>query len=624
MAIVIGLLTLLTMDSQVALGADLSNPLQAPSGVAPRVDPTGQVSGRQRLERDTTAAAPLAARELQGGLGLPVARPPAGPPPAVGSLPAVPPASVARDTTSVWHASLARPAAPGSSSMPGSSGPTRRTAANPDPATGSDGATVNASTDTVGTATATDQGPPGVWALDGAGGIANLGGAPWYGSPLDSLGYSPTTVTALATDTAGTGYWVLGADGSVWNEGAAPWWGSPLHANGGQPTPTPEVALAAASQGEGYWVLGANGSVDQFGQVGWYGSPRATAGWSSPISSPGVGLAATPAGNGYWVLLANGAVDNFGGASWYGSPRATAGWGTPLPAPAVAIAATPQGNGYWVLLANGTLDAYGTANPVPGVPATPAPSALAASPLGSLLPPGKTGYDVSFPQCSSWGAPTAGPLPSSGTEFAIVGANWGGTFSMNTCVAAEVAWAGQPMDYYFNLDQPWWYDPAMGDNGPAGTCSDPTNTSSTCVAYNYGWNATQWTLRQLASQNLSVPGIWLDIETVGSCGTSGYWSCDTAVNANVIAGAIAAAHAEGIAIGIYSTGYQWGVIAGSYDPSVPEWIPGAGTLANAQSFCPAAAGENFASGPIAAIQYGYIDGGPNPFDPDWSCPAPLG
>lgn len=498
---------------------------------------------------------------LHAGAALPVATPPSGLP-SRAAKPRVGPALGAPATpVGRWES--------GGSSTASSDAPVSESSA------GRFATTFGQPDTTTGTA-AGASGPPGVWALGAAGNITNLAGAPWFGSPASQATGASGVAVSISSDESGNGYWVLGAAGSVWNEGDVGWYGSPIHTSGGTYVGTTETAIAAVPNGSGYWVLGANGAVDNYGSAGWWGSP-------------------------HWLA--------HGGA---------------LPAPAVAITATPAGNGYWVLLANGTIEAFGAANPVPSLPSTPLPSALAASSLGSLLPPGKTGYDVSFPQCSSSGASTAGPLPSSGKEFAVVGANWGGTFSMNTCVAAEAAWAGQPMDYYFNLDQPWWYDPTAGDTGPAGTCSDPGSTSSTCVAYNYGWNATQWTLAQLASDHLSVPGIWLDIEIVGSCGTSGYWSCDTAVNANVIAGAIAAAHAEGVAIGIYSTAYQWGVIAGSYDPSVPEWIPGAGTLADAQGFCPAAASKNFASGPIAAIQYGYIDGGPNPFDPDWSCPAPLG
>ena len=590
---------------------------------------------------------------LHAGAGLPVATPPSGLPsraakPRVGPALGAPATPVGR-----WES--------GGSSTASSDAPVSESSV------GRFATTFGQPDTTTGTA-AGASGPPGVWALGAAGNITNLAGAPWFGSPASQATGASGVAVSISSDESGNGYWVLGAAGSVWNEGDVGWYGSPIHTSGGTYVGTTETAIAAVPNGSGYWVLGANGAVDNYGSAGWWGSPHWLAGGGN-IGTSDVGIAATPTGDGYWVLGANGSVDNFGRAGWWGSPKATAHggaigtadvgiaadglgggywvlgangavdnygsagwWGSPhwlahggaLPAPAVAITATPAGNGYWVLLANGTIEAFGAANPVPSLPSTPLPSALAASSLGSLLPPGKTGYDVSFPQCSSSGASTAGPLPSSGKEFAVVGANWGGTFSMNTCVAAEAAWAGQPMDYYFNLDQPWWYDPTAGDTGPAGTCSDPGSTSSTCVAYNYGWNATQWTLAQLASDHLSVPGIWLDIEIVGSCGTSGYWSCDTAVNANVIAGAIAAAHAEGVAIGIYSTAYQWGVIAGSYDPSVPEWIPGAGTLADAQGFCPAAASKNFASGPIAAIQYGYIDGGPNPFDPDWSCPAPLG
>src|SRR5439155_7250878 len=48
-------------------------------------------------------------------------------------------------------------------------------------------------------------------------------------------------------------------------------------------------------------------------------------------------------------------------------------------------------------------------------------------------PPSPTGYDVSYPQCSS-------TLPKSPT-FGIVGVNGGRAYATNACLASEYAWA---------------------------------------------------------------------------------------------------------------------------------------------------------------------------------------
>ncbi|HEY7832000.1 MAG TPA: hypothetical protein VIG30_00430, partial [Ktedonobacterales bacterium] len=65
--------------------------------------------------------------------------------------------------------------------------------------------------------------------------------------------------------------------------------------------------------------------------------------------------------------------------------------------------------------------------------------------------------------------------------------------------------------------------------------------------------------------------------------------------------------AASMTVGIYSTPYQWGVIAGAYAPGVPNWSAGA-PASDPASFC--AAAHAFGGGVVWLAQYsnGNFDG----------------
>jgi hypothetical protein len=101
---------------------------------------------------------------------------------------------------------------------------------------------------------------------------------------------------------------------------------------------------------------------------------------------------------------------------------------------------------------------------------------------------------------------------------------------------------------------------------------------------------------------------WLDVETANS------WSGDTGANTSVIAGALAYLRGQQVDVGIYSTRYQWGLITGGAQiPSVPNWVPGARSAAEAPGFC--AAGRSFTGGPVVMTQFTTA------FDFDYLCPG---
>ena len=104
------------------------------------------------------------------------------------------------------------------------------------------------------------------------------------------------------------------------------------------------------------------------------------------------------------------------------------------------------------------------------------------APAVSGAPYSGTGFDISYPQCSSYAGVDGG--------FGIVGVNDGRPFTENTCFDAEYAHArggGRQVSFYMNLMAP------IGKTGPVYT-SSPRNcgTDELCQAQNYGWNVADY------------------------------------------------------------------------------------------------------------------------------------
>jgi len=408
----------------------------------------------------------------------------------------------------------------------------------------------------------------GYWLVASDGGVFSFGGAQFYGS----LGGRslPAPIVGMAADPLGGGYWLVSSAGTVYAFGQAPSLGSLL-----LPPASPIVGIAAAPDGLGYWLAASNGAVYPFGTALSYGSLAGV-----HLNKPVVGIASTPDGRGYWLVAADGGVFTFGDAGFFGSLG-----GSPPAEPVVGMAPTPDAKGYWLTTANGGVSSFGDAGyfgsviwslvePVVGI--TEAPGNGDPTVSGSY-PSGATGYDISFPQCSGNGAYVP---PRS--EIAIVGVNGGRAFTPNPCLASELSWASNsPGVVYVNINAPGSDSHDM--SGPAGNCSA---ANFGCQAINYGFNALDWAIAYANGQasQASTPApkaVWLDVENVGGCSGStlpsnGYWTCSTALNADVISGAIDAIATAGLAGGIYSTAYQWQEIAGDYSPGLPLWVPAAG------------------------------------------------
>src|SRR6267143_5353396 len=216
---------------------------------------------------------------------------------------------------------------------------------------------------------------------------------------------------------------------------------------------------------------------------------------------------------------------------------------------------------------------------------------------------GSTGYDISFPQCGS--AYPAG-------AFGIIGVNGGYPFvHYNPCLAEEYAHSPRAA-LYINTG----FDPLY-------TQVDGQHTTPECVtksaavqgspdqkaAWAVGCSEASRSMAYAASQGVAGPrGWWLDIETENS-----WSSTDLSLNQYTIQGLVDTLHHATAAVGIYSTGYQWGKITGGLPVSGVKaaWVA-TGNLSGegANVHC----GIGFSGAPVWLVQ--YIQGG---FDANYAC-----
>jgi hypothetical protein len=249
---------------------------------------------------------------------------------------------------------------------------------------------------------------------------------------------------------------------------------------------------------------------------------------------------------------------------------------------------------------------------------TSAPAAAAAA-----RGPGPKGYDVSYPQCS-------GTLPAD-QAFGIVAVNAGLANTTNPCLDDEIGWAidsaggtRQPrVSLYVNTAEPgnksvtdWpvnnldplghWHvtDPygrCVGGNGPA-------------CAWQYGWNLAEGDAQSRGVPNPRSYRWWLDVETINS------WQSGATLNRADLEGMVSYLRHIGASAGIYSTARQFGPLMGPVGKTsplyrLPDWIPGASTLAQARKNCRLA--PLTGGGTVTLTQWKT-----KPALSDYSCPPP--
>jgi len=230
----------------------------------------------------------------------------------------------------------------------------------------------------------------------------------------------------------------------------------------------------------------------------------------------------------------------------------------------------------------------------------PASAALAAPRAATAV-----GYDVSYPQCS-------GALPSK-PAFGIVGVSDGRAYGDNPCLASQYAWARtgtKTPAFYMNTGNPGTASTRVAWNSQTGPkpCSEAAADQAGC-AYDYGFNAAAhaYDYTQAQTSGAAAGAWWLDVETSNS------WSTDTSLNVADLQGSIDyfAGLTVPITVGVYSTGYQWGVITGGASlPASPNWVAGASSASAAAAMC----GSSFTGGKVGLVQYPS-----GRFDGDYAC-----
>ena len=427
----------------------------------------------------------------------------------------------------------------------------------------------------VGLADTTDG--QGYWEVAADGGVFAFGNARYYGGLAGRALAAP--VVGMATTPDGLGYWLVSADGGVFAFGDAPFLGG----MGGDGIEAPMVGIAATPAGDGYWLVSADGGVFTYGRARYFGG---MAGYG--LASRIVGVAATPDGSGYWLVSADGGVFTYGRARYFGGMG-----GLRLAAPMVGIAASPTGRGYWMASADGGVFTYGDAGfwGAPGGFALNQPvTAMSAGIHPAYHQPevevgGRYGFDISWPQCNHTALPPA-------HAFVVLGVTGGKAFTANSCLASEWAWATQEAGatgLYLNLNGADLGNAPESMSGPAGRCRAG---DAACKSYNYGANSADSAVNYARGVGVGSPMWWLDVETDNA------WNSHTDVNALVVQGAIDELHRMHLSAGIYSTPYQWSVIAGSAQFGVPVWVAGSPDLSTSASYC----AHSFSGGPVWMVQ----------------------
>ena len=209
--------------------------------------------------------------------------------------------------------------------------------------------------------------------------------------------------------------------------------------------------------------------------------------------------------------------------------------------------------------------------------------------------PGMHGYDLSYPQC-----PTTVPAGSFG--FAVIGVNNGRAMTENPCMPAQLTWAKK------GAADPSVY---INTNSPPAAFRSPLCVSNdkNCLAFEYGRQAASYSVRYVDRHAPGLQRYWLDVEPANT------WSKDTQENASVLRGMIAELTGAGKWIGIYSTSYQFRLIAGNFAPRLDNWVPRPeAKRETAAAFCRTT--PSFGGGRVVMIQLWYT------FDENYVCPPP--
>ena len=236
-----------------------------------------------------------------------------------------------------------------------------------------------------------------------------------------------------------------------------------------------------------------------------------------------------------------------------------------------------------------------TSTPKPTASRPALPQSRAHSMVVSPLAVNAEGVDISFPNCSV-------PIPSD-LDFGIVGVNHGKNFTANNCLADQAGHFNHLM-LYANTGYPGVQAAKEYQNSPR-HCAVRDNL---CWAYNYGYNAGQYTANYANSQGIRADTWYLDVEWANS------WTSSMTENRSSLQGQADAIrkYAKARKVGVYSNAKAWSDLTGSWQNGWSNWVAsGDDTATEALTAC----NQNFTGAPTELVQY-VTD-----LDHDIVCPA---
>ncbi len=205
------------------------------------------------------------------------------------------------------------------------------------------------------------------------------------------------------------------------------------------------------------------------------------------------------------------------------------------------------------------------------------------------------GYDISWPQCpvgtgtdvgGGYGVGQGNPMPPATAGFVVIGLTAGLPFTRNPCLADQVRFAlsnGIPRGVYTMAAYPTSAQlTTYGISGPAAA------TTLQGRLFNTGYAMARYDLQTLAGVGLSVPFVWIDVESRKVQNWPTGTTTATADNQAVLSGYAKGFQDARLRTGWYSYRTGWAAITGGWQDGAPMWKAGdytADGFAGALSIC---------------------------------------
>ena len=198
---------------------------------------------------------------------------------------------------------------------------------------------------------------------------------------------------------------------------------------------------------------------------------------------------------------------------------------------------------------------------------TSAPPARVASAKAHV----PSGYDISWPNCPKGmgipSRPTQGqPMPSSKTDFVVIGLTNGPGFYPNPCLKKHVDWAKK--HHVWTAPYAFMTYPTAKQVKKYGSKGPYDGTSKTTRLRNAGYAEAMFNVASMKKVDLEASFIWIDVEYSRAPAP---WSKDKKHNKAALDGALRAYRDAGLSYGFYASIDPWQHIIGSARYKAPEW-----------------------------------------------------